>query len=127
MNKSADTIVVLGASDNPERYSNKAVGMLLEHGFKVIPVNPAGKRVHGLVSVKELSEVEDQVHTLTVYVNPQISWKLRDEIINLKPGRIIFNPGTENSELEALCAENGIRVVRACTLVLLRTGQFQEA
>jgi predicted CoA-binding protein len=126
MEKNSMTVAVLGASPKPERYSNKAVMLLLEHGHRVIPVNPSGVEVCGIVSKKNLDEINEPVHTLSLYVNPQVSANLKDSIISLSPQRIIFNPGTENAELEELCADNGIEVIEACTLVMLKTGQFQD-
>lgn len=118
------TVAVLGASAKPERYSNKAVALLKEHGFDVIPVTPAGGSIHGIECVKELSAIGSKVATLTIYLNPERSSALEKEILELSPGRIIFNPGTENPELEKKCSEKGIDVIEACTLVMLKTGQF---
>jgi len=117
-------VAILGASDNPGRYSHKAFVLLREHGHTVIPVHPAGKVIEGVPSVKSLGEITEPVDTLTMYVSPNISEKLENAILQLKPARIIFNPGTENPELQRKCAEQGIDVVTACTLVMLRTGQF---
>ncbi|MGD9874683.1 MAG: CoA-binding protein [Kiritimatiellia bacterium] len=117
-------VAILGASDNPERYSHKAFVMLREHGHTVIPVHPAGKIIEGIQSVRSLGEITEPVDTLTMYVSPGISEKLEDAILGLKPARIIFNPGTENPELQQKCAAQGIEALNACTLVMLRTGQF---
>jgi predicted CoA-binding protein len=124
MNKKEQTITVLGASPKEERYSNKAVKLLLEHGYNVIPVNPAGLEVCGVQSVKSLEEIDVDVDVLTMYVNSMRSSAIQDEIIALSPGRIIFNPGSENEQLADACRENGIEVEEACTLILLNTGQF---
>lgn len=119
-----ETVVVLGASPKPERYSNKAVSLLDKHGYNVIPVNPAQHEIHGLKSVANLAEITDSVDTLTMYVNTDISSKMTDAIISLNPARIIFNPGTENPQLTEQCQSAGIEVIEACTLVMLKTGQF---
>jgi predicted CoA-binding protein len=124
MNNTNKTVVVLGASKKPERYSFKAVEMLLEGGYKVIPVNVSGGTVLGLPITKTLSDISEPVHTLSMYINPSLSDNLTDEIISLKPQRIIFNPGTENSVLSQKCQSAGIEITEACTLVLLRTKQF---
>ena len=99
MKENKRTVVVLGASVKEERYSNKAVRLLLEHGHKVIAVNPSGVEICGLTSVKRLSEINDHVDVLTMYVNCERSNALEDEIISLSPERIIFNPGSENNNL----------------------------
>jgi predicted CoA-binding protein len=117
-------VAVLGASTNEERYSFKAVRMLKEHDHRPIPVHPAGHTVDGVPGVKSLSDIKVSVDTVTCYVNEQISDSEFDRIVALKPKRVIFNPGAENERLAAKLEAAGIEVVRACTLVMLRTGQF---
>ena len=118
------TVVVLGASPKPERYSNKAVRLLLEHGHRVIPVHPAIKEIESLPVVPALKHIKDAVDTLTVYLSPARSAPLQSDILKLRPERIIFNPGTENPELKQALEREGIVAEEACTLVLLNTGQF---
>jgi predicted CoA-binding protein len=64
------------------------------------------------------------VHTITLYLNAANQSTYYDFILSLKPERIIFNPGAENPELEALADQAGIKVLEACTLVMLNTRQF---
>ncbi|OPZ59838.1 MAG: hypothetical protein BWY87_00796 [Deltaproteobacteria bacterium ADurb.Bin510] len=118
------TVVVLGASDNPERYSNKAVHELRSRGHLVIPVNPRLIELEGLAVRAGLSEIDEPVDTLSVYLGPAVSGAQLDAILALRPGRVIFNPGSENPELMAALQQAGIAVEQACTLVLLRTDQF---
>lgn len=124
MSKAKERVVVLGASPNPERYSHKAVCLLLEHGHEVIPVHPMADKIEGLPVVPKLSQVSGQVDTLTLYLSADTLTALEDDIVNLNPGRVIFNPGTENPALMENLRERGLLVVQACTLVLLRTGQY---
>ena len=126
MSEKKYTVVVLGASPKPERYSNQAVAMLKEYGHEVIPVNPSGISIHDLCTIKSLDDIKSPVETLTMYVGAKISSTQKDAILQLNPERVIFNPGTENHELEAALENSGIKVIHACTLVLLRTGQFEE-
>jgi predicted CoA-binding protein len=101
--------------------------MLKDHGYKTIPVNPTEVEIHGLKSIKNLENINESVNTLTMYVNAKISSGLKESIINLSPQRVIFNPGTENEGLETVLKQNNIKIIHACTLVMLRTGQFQES
>ncbi|MBU1109044.1 MAG: CoA-binding protein [Candidatus Riflebacteria bacterium] len=117
-------VVVLGASANPDRYSNKAVLMLLEYGHEVIPVHPMATEIEGLKVVAKLSQVTGKIDTLTLYLSPESLTPMQADIIALNPGRVIFNPGTENKPLMQELRQHGLKVVEACTLVLLRTGQF---
>lgn len=119
-------VAVLGASDNPERYSYLAVKLLAEKGHEVFPVNPSLKEIEGRRVYPALKELPKPVDTLSVYLSPAISSKLAPEILAARPRRIIFNPGAENPELAAEAAGHGIRTLEACTLVLLRTNQFDR-
>ena len=125
MNKlGKETVAVIGASNNPERYSNKAIKMLLEYGHVPVPVSPGAKKIEGIDAVASVAEIDSKIDTLTLYVGPSKSLALADDIIRLRPGRVIMNPGAENQELADRLHAAGIPVENACTLVLLRTGQF---
>ena len=117
-------IAVLGASPKPERFSFKAVHLLKEYGFVPIPVHPAGHDVDGVAGVKSIDDLDDPIDTLTIYVNAKISQAEKEKIMDLRPRRVIFNPGAENERLAHELEQIGIEVVRACTLVMLRTNQF---
>ncbi len=115
---------VLGASIKPERYSNKALRMLREHGHTVIPIHPAHTEIEGLKGVSAVEELPHGIDTITVYLSPETSEKMAAAIISKAPRRVIFNPGAESPLLEAALHQAGILVERACTLVLLQTGQY---
>jgi predicted CoA-binding protein len=118
------TVVVLGASPNPERYSHKAVLQLKQHGFRVIPVHPQAETIADCGVVPRLEEVTGPVDTVTMYVNAARSADLVDSLQFLAPRRVIFNPGAENSVLQRQLEGVGVECVEACTLVMLATGQF---
>lgn len=98
--------------------------MLLEHGLRVIPIHPALKTVEGIVVVPNLPSVAETVNTLTLYLGPERLEKLVSEIVQLAPKRVIFNPGTESPVVQQALDQAGIAWQEACTLVLLRTGQY---
>lgn len=120
----AKTVAVLGASNKPERYSNKAVKLLKEKGYRVIPVHPAIDIVEELLVMHSLDDIQDPVDVLTVYVKPEVSEGLTHQIIDLKPSVVILNPGTESPKLAAALEKACIPYYEVCTLVLLRTGKF---
>lgn len=115
--------LVLGASDKSNRYSYLAMKSLLAKGHEVVGI---GKH-HGTVA-EVVIETEKQpyeaIDTVTLYINPTHQKEYYDYILSLRPKRIIFNPGTENTELEELARNNNIETMEACTLVLLSTGQY---
>ena len=122
MNEMKKTLV-LGASDNPSRYSYLAVHRLRNHGHPVVAIGRKNTIV-GDVTVEKEKKHFDNVDTVTLYLNPQHQKEYYDYILSVKPKRIIFNPGTENEELENLARQQNIRTMEACTLVLLSTNQY---
>ena len=117
-------IVVLGASNKPHRYAYKAIKMLQEYGHHVLPVHPKLENIDGLVVRHSLSQIQSPVDTLALYVGPQRIAPLIDEIVKLKPARVILNPGTESDELELALLHNDISFVKDCTLLMLEHGRF---
>jgi len=115
--------LVIGASENTERYSNMAIRRLLKYGHPVVAIGNRKGKVEDVEITTEHPEMHD-IDTVTLYLNPTNQKVYYDYILSLKPKRIIFNPGTENDELEMLAKKQGINVMEACTLVLLGTGQF---
>jgi uncharacterized protein len=115
--------VVLGASANPSRYSYLAIQRLSRHHHPVVAI---GKRkgTVGEVQIETDHIPVGDVDTITLYLNPMNQQEYYDYIFDLKPRRIIFNPGTENETLIKRCEENGVEPVIACTLVMLSTGQY---
>jgi predicted CoA-binding protein len=115
--------LVLGASENPSRYSYLALQRLQTHQHPVVAI---GKRkgVVGNVAIETEKKEWTDVDTVTLYLNPTHQKQYYDYIISLKPKRIIFNPGAENAELAKIAASKGIKLLEACTLVLLATGQY---
>lgn len=115
--------LVLGASENPDRYSYRAIKKLQAHGYEVAAI---GNRKGKVDEVEILTgEVPFQdIHTVTLYLNPTNQKPYYDYIRSLKPKRVIFNPGAENEELERKLAQTGTNTLEACTLVMLSTGQY---
>ena len=115
--------VVLGASENPSRYSYLAIKRLRAHNHPVLAVGKRSRLV-GDVQIFKDHLTEPGVDTVTLYLNPKNQVEYYDYIKNLHPKRIIFNPGTENEELIKIAKEQNIEPVIACTLVMLGTGQY---
>lgn len=122
--KTQERVVILGASDKPERYSHRAMKMLRDHGHEVVLIHPRLSEIEGQPVVNDLSAIRGAVDTVTMYVGPEASNLVADKLIALRPRRVIFNPGSENPALQARLADAGVAVEEACTLVLLSTGQF---
>ena len=119
----AKKTLVLGASDNPSRYSFLAINRLRALKHPVLAVGRKKTKVLD-VNVETEKKVEEGVDTVTLYLNENNQKEYYDYIFSLHPKRIIFNPGTENEELAAMAQAKGIQPIEACTLVMLSTGQY---
>lgn len=115
--------LIIGASENPERYANKAFHSLTKHGHEVLMIGNKEGSIDG-VNIQNGTPHFDDLDTVTLYVNPKNQEAYYDYILSLKPKRIIFNPGTENADFEHKAHQNGINTIEACTLVLLSIGQY---
>jgi uncharacterized protein len=123
-NKSTMTLLV-GASENPERYAFSAAQLLQQKGFPFIPIgikkgNVLGQDILDLQQKPALKEI----HTLSLYIGPKNQEQWMDYLLSLHPKRIIFNPGTENPTFYTRAKAAGIEALNACTLVMLTTSQY---
>ena len=119
-----ETVVIIGASEKPNRYSYKAMLALLDNGHDVKLVNPYKASIEGKPCLASVADIDKQIDTVTLYVNPSRFKDHIDEVIRAKPRRVIMNPGTEDAQIEEKMSQHGIDVVRGCTLVMLATDQF---
>lgn len=117
-------VAVIGASDKPHRYSYQAVKLLKEKGHTVFPVHQRVREVDGIPVYPSIKDIQETIDTVTMYVGAAISNVIARDLLDKAPARIIFNPGAENADLADQAGLQGIATVNACTLVMLRTGQF---
>lgn len=116
--------LIIGATTNPDRYAYKAAENLKRHNHPIVPVGIREGEVFG-EKIINTKEIQKDIDTITLYVSPENQKDWYDYIIKTNPKRIIFNPGTENAELQKLLSENNIAFEEACTLVLLNTNQYE--
>ena len=115
--------LVVGASPNPARYSYLATQMLQSFGHEVIAFGKRKGSIGDTVIENEFPTGQ-QFDTVTLYLNAENQIEYYDDIVALKPKRVIFNPGTENDAFYALLQDAAIEYEEACTLVLLKTGRY---
>jgi hypothetical protein len=117
------TTLVIGVSSNSNRYANQLVERLVGIGEEVIPFGRASGMVEGLEILTKWNE-NWEVDTVSLYLRDDRQSIYYKDILELKPRRVIFNPGTENSEFSELLISAGIEVEIACSLVLLSLNQY---
>ena len=116
--------LIIGASENPERYAYKAAMSLLKHQHEIVLFAVRPGELDGHSFITEFPDKIDDLDTIALYINPSIQLQYYAKILALKPKRIIFNPGTESEEFERMCEAEHIDVQESCTLVMLSTGQY---
>ena len=115
--------LLIGASSKPNRFSNIAIRNLVMHNHPVIAIGLREGEAHGVRILKPFPEVKD-IHTVTMYIGPQNQPAYYDYILQVNPRRVIFNPGTENDELEKMLRESAVEVIEGCTLIMLSNGTY---
>lgn len=119
-----ENVAIIGASPKPNRYSYKAQVMLSDYGHTPFPVSQRGHDILDVAGYCSIDEIKQPIDTVTLYINAKLHEKQFENILSVKPKRVIFNPGTESETLMKKYQENGIEAFEACTLVLLRTNQY---
>lgn len=115
--------LVIGASENPSRYSNIAIHRLVQNNHSVVALGLRAGEVSGIPIHTEREAFED-IYTVTLYVGPKHQPGYYDYIVSLQPQRVIFNPGTKNPEFYQILKQHDIAFEVACTLVLLASKQY---
>lgn len=121
------TTVVLGATTNPARYAYRATEQLQQNNIEVLPVGIRKGKCAGIDIINHLEPLEE-VHTITLYINPTVQKDYEDYILSLRPKRVIFNPGTENPRMYKLLRDElpDVQIETACTLVMLSFGDYKK-
>jgi uncharacterized protein len=127
--KTTGAILVLGAHPEPSRFAHRAMKLLEAHGFEATPINPRfaevlGRTCYASPAAWREAHPKEAVDTVTFYLNPVHSSKLKTELVDLRPRRAIFNPGSENPDLARALRDKGVEVIEDCTLVMLGGGRF---
>ena len=115
--------LVIGASENTERYSNRAIRALRKNTISVMAIGLKPGEVDGVRIQTGFPKIED-IHTVTLYINPRRQPQYYEYILSLKPKRVVFNPGAENLEFEEKLKNTGIEALEACTLIMLSIGNY---
>ena len=119
-----EKVVVLGASPKPTRFAFKALKKLQLAGHEVLPVHPKIEEIEGIKVFPSLADIDQSVDTLTLYVGPTRMIDMVNDVCQLKPRRVIFNPGTESEEIQRQFEQAGIECIVDCTLIMLDQNRY---
>src|SRR5262245_17182204 len=111
------TVAIIGASNNPNKFGNKAVRAFLKDGYTVYPVNPHKTTVEGVVSFESIADVPVRPQIVSIYVPPAVLFKLLPDIAAKGCDELWLNPGSESDEALAEAKRLGLNVIQACSII----------
>lgn len=111
------SVAVIGASNDRNKFGNKAVRAHLRQGFRVYPVNPSESEVEGLACFKSIRDLPVRPDRISVYVRPPVLFKLLPDIAAVGCDELWLNPGTESDEVLAEAERLGLNVIQACSIL----------
>jgi len=111
------TVAVIGASNDRNKFGNKAVRAFQQQGYTVYAVNPNETQVEGLPAFKSIKDVPGRPEMVTVYVPPPVLLKLLPEIAQKGCDELWLNPGTESDEVLAEAERLGLNTIQACSIL----------
>jgi hypothetical protein len=115
-NTPSKSAIILGASPDRSRFSNKAIRAYLEAGYEVYPVHPKESRIEGLDVYPDLASVPFRSDLLLLYVRPEIGLASIAEAPRAGVRKVFVNPGTESPELIGRIEELGMEPIAACAI-----------
>jgi len=114
---SVKTIAIIGASNDRNKFGNKAVRAFVRQGYTVYPVNPHEQTIEALKVFKSVTELPVRPAMISIYVPPAVLLKLLPEIAVRGCDELWLNPGTESDEVLAEAERLGLHVIQACSIV----------
>ena len=113
----AQIVAVVGASRDRRKFGNKAVRAFLHRGYDVIPINPEGGEIEGLVTYASVLDVPRPIEMATVYVQPAVGVRLMAEIADKGIEEVWLNPGADEHAVVARARALGLDPVLDCSIV----------
>lgn len=112
-----NTVAVIGASTNPEKFGNRAVRAYIAQGWTVYPVNPSETTIEGLSVYRSIRDVPQPVDRVSLYLPPHVGITILEDIAAIRPGEVYVNPGSESPELIERAQELGLTTIQACSII----------
>ena len=109
----ARTIALVGASDRPDRASHQVMGFLQDHGYRVIPVNPAitGQHILGEYVWESLHQIGVPIDIVDIFRRSDAVGPIVDDAIAIGAKAVWMQLGVVNADAAATAEAAGLQVV----------------
>ena len=114
-----NSIAIIGASADRNKFGNKAVRAFVQKGWTVYPVNPKESRIEGLAVFKSILDLPVRPKLISIYLPPPVLLKTLPDIATRGCNELWLNPGTESDEVLAAARGLGLNVIQACSIVAI--------
>jgi uncharacterized protein len=120
------TVAVIGASNNRQKFGNKALRAFARQGHTVFAINPHEREIEGHPAYASVLEVPVPIDMATIYVPPEIGVSVMDDLAKKQVAEVWLNPGADGDDVVARARELGLRTIQACSILAIgeRPGDF---
>ena len=115
----AKVVAIIGASNNRQKFGNRAVRAMLRNGYTVVPINPHEAEVEGLRAYRSVLDVPGPIDMASFYVPPDIGEQVIEEVARKQIPEVWLNPGADSDALIARARSLSIKPIVACSIMAL--------
>jgi predicted CoA-binding protein len=112
-------VAVIGASNDRQKFGNRAVRAYHEQGYTVVPINPHEAEIEGLKAYPSVLDVPGPVDMASFYVPPEVGEQVIADVARKGVTEVWLNPGAESDALIARARELSLKPIVACSVVAI--------
>lgn len=112
-------IIIIGSSNNRDKFGNKAVRAFIDEGWEVYPVNPNESEIEGIKCYHSVFDIKDQVEMVSIYLPANVGLKVMEDLAKIGVKTVILNPGTSSSEIIELAEKLGLEIKKTCSIRMI--------
>jgi predicted CoA-binding protein len=108
---SCRVVAIVGISAKADRPSNHVASYLKEHGYRIIPVNPAEKMVLDETCYPDLSSIPEKVDVVDIFRRSEEVLPVIEEALKIGAKAVWMQEGVVNEKAAAKARAAGLKVV----------------
>ena len=121
----AKVVAVIGASNDRNKFGNRAVRAFRQQGYTVVPINPHETEVEGLKTYPSVLDVPGPIDMASFYVPPEIGEQVIADVARKGIAEVWLNPGADSDELIARARALQIQPIVACSIVAIGENPYR--